>query len=206
MADDEDKKAMQSFEEFITTYGDGQSEQERRETEARLWEIYGRHCAVFVSDLSGFSRLTEKYSIVHFLAMIHQCRRLLRPVITSHGGQLIKTAADNIYAIFDTVPHAIDASIEMQRTLVGHNEGRHPDWQIGLCVGIGFGKILVIEDQDFYGHELNLSFKLGEDIAEPGEILVTVGAMEQVKKEDYPHEPRTVLCSGITIRHVAVQY
>ena len=34
----------------------------------------------------------------------------------------------------------------------------------------------MIDDDDFYGHELNLASKLGEDIAESGETLLTEAA------------------------------
>jgi class 3 adenylate cyclase len=196
----------QEFESKLQAFIEADGEDARDRVEGDLWEIYGRDCAVFISDLSGFSRLTARYSIIHFLAMIQQCRQLLRPVITEGGGTLVKEAADNIYAIFPSASAAIDASIAMQRRLQKHNAPLHPDEQIGLCVGIGYGKVLVIEGVDFYGHELNLAFKLGEDTAEAGEILVTQGAMEQSGPERYRHERRTITVSGVTIPHASVVY
>src|SRR5256886_5385868 len=39
--------------------------------------------------------------------------------------------------------------------------------------GIGYGEILVIENEDIFGSEVNLASKLGEDLAQRGEILLT---------------------------------
>jgi len=200
------REKKRALDAALQAYGDEEDLAARQAIEARLWEAHGRRCAVFISDLSGFSRLTEKYSIVHFLALICECRRLLVPLIEDHGGTLIKTTADNVYAVFPAAANAIDAGVAAQRLLDRRNTGRHPDWQIRLCVGVGYGKILVLEDLDFYGHQLNLAFKLGEDLAEPGEILVTVEALEQAGHGRYPHELRSVVCSGVAIPHAAVRH
>jgi len=195
-----------SFDEALREYGAEEDQAAREQLEIRLWETYGQRCAVFISDLSGFSRLTEQYSIVHFLALIQRCRALLVPVIEAAGGALIKTTADNVYATFPTAEAAIEASLEGQRVLARDNAGRHPDWQIGLCVGVGYGEILVLANEDFFGHQLNLAFKLGEDIAAAGEVLVTAEALEAAGAGRYPHEARNVLCSGISIAHAALRY
>ena len=47
---------------------------------------------------------------------------------------------------------------------------------IVLCVGVGFGKLIKLGDEDVFGHEVNLASKLGEDTAEGNEILVTRAA------------------------------
>lgn len=198
--------AMERFEELLGEYLAATGDDARAAVRQKMWDIYGRRCAVFVSDLSGFSRLTERYSIVHFLALICQCRRLLVPVIEEGGGSPIKTPADNMYAIFPDAVAAIETSIAMQRRLRDYNQGRHVDEQIGLCVGVGYGEVLVIEKQDFFGHELNLAFKLGEDTAEPGEVLVTRAAIDAAGPGRFPHEERTVSLSGVTIPHVSVRY
>ena len=197
---------MERFEEMLREHADAGGEEAREAVRKRMWDTYGRRCAVFVSDLSGFSRLTERYSIVHFLALIYECRRLMVPVIREGGGSPVKAAADNMYAIFPDAATAIQTSIAMQHRLRDYNQGRHVDEQIGLCVGVGYGEVLVIESHDFFGHELNLAFKLGEDTAEPGEILVTRAAIDAAGAARFPHEERSISISGLTIPHVVVRY
>jgi class 3 adenylate cyclase len=196
---------MAKFDEMLARYAEADAEA-RELLLKRFWDTFGRRCAVFVSDLSGFSRLTERYSIIHFLSMIRQCRRLLFPMIKEGGGWPIKATADNMYAGFPDAATAIETSIAMQRRLVEHNRDRDPDEQIGLCVGVGYGDILLIEGHDFFGHELNLAFKLGEDVAEAGEILVTRAALEAAGPDRFKHEPRTVTVSSVTIPHGSMVY
>jgi len=196
---------LEQFVALVRQYGAATDPEARRDTEQQLWERFGQRCAVFVSDLCGFSQLTERRSIVHFLALIHECRELLAPVVAQGGGSWVKTAADNIYAIFSEPARAIETSIAMQQLLERRNASRDPDEQIGLCVGIGYGEILVIPEVDFFGHQLNLAFKLGEDVAERGEILVTRAAME-AGGPAFSYDPRSVSISGVTIPHGSVRY
>jgi len=197
--------SMAKFDALLAQYTDA-DEAGRCEVKQRMWDTFGQRCAVFVSDLSGFSRLTERHSIVHFLAVIRECRRLLFPVIREGGGSPIKAAADNMYAMFPNAAAAIETSVTMQRKLQQYNAPRQPDDRIGLCVGIGYGEILVIEDLDFFGHELNLAFKLGEDTAETGEVLATQAALEAAGPNGFRHETRNVTVSGVTIPHGSILY
>lgn len=61
----------------------------------------------------------------------------------------------------------------MQRAAKAHNQDRIDAEKIDLCGGIGFGKILTIADHDVFGEEVNAACKVGEELAGPGEILVT---------------------------------
>jgi class 3 adenylate cyclase len=48
---------------------------------------------------------------------------------------------------------------------------------------VGYGEVLMVDEDDFYGNELNLASKLGEDIADPGETLLTEAAHAQLRAE-----------------------
>jgi class 3 adenylate cyclase len=54
-----------------------------------------------------------------------------------------------------------------------YNLGVPPEEQILLGVGLGFGDMLQIGEEDVFGAEVNAASKLGEDIAKGGDILVT---------------------------------
>ena len=75
----------------------------------------------------------------------------------------------------------------MQAAARSYNEGKTAEDQILLCVGIGYGRILTIGDQDVFGAEVNAACKLGEDRADSWEILVTDSvravASEQCNRE-----------------------
>jgi class 3 adenylate cyclase len=67
----------------------------------------------------------------------------------------------------------------MQRVLKEYNSKKAPEEQVLLCIGLGFGRVLRIGDSDVFGAEVNAASKLGEDIAEAWEILVTEAVKEK---------------------------
>ena len=51
---------------------------------------------------------------------------------------------------------------------------------MSFTVGIDVGDILLIDQVECFGDAVNLAYKLGEDIARPGEVLLTPQARSAV--------------------------
>ena len=169
---------------------------ERRAEIARnIEDTFGQCKAVLTLDMSGFSRTTQQHGIIPFLLMIHQMQLICRPCVEQHGGIVIKTDADNLFCLFDSVGEAVKASREIITRLNAVNTVLPADRQLYVAFGIGYGKILNIGDEDIFGDEMNLACKLGEDIAEKGEILLTPAAKDELTKLDG---------SGIAMREGAI--
>ncbi|HOF00065.1 MAG TPA: adenylate/guanylate cyclase domain-containing protein [Spirochaetota bacterium] len=151
---------------------------DKSKIDSRIWDLFGEDWAVMFTDLSGFSRGVAEFGIIHFLQIIYESERLFVPLIEENDGILLKIEGDSMMVIFRNVEKAIECSISMQRILVDYNKDKTDTEKILLCVGLGFGKMLRIGDQDVYGAEVNASSKLGEDIAKAWQILVT----DSVKK------------------------
>ncbi len=134
------------------------------------------------TDLSGFSRNVEKFGIIHFLQTIYEADRILIPVIEKHDGILLKVEGDSYLVIFRNIQKAVNCGIEMQRTLGKYNKKRPPEEKVLLCIGLGYGKMLRIGDEDVFGPEVNAASKLGEDTAKAEEILVTAGVKQNAGK------------------------
>jgi adenylate cyclase len=79
------------------------------------------------------------------------------------------------------------------------NHQRDEDRCIYASIGIGFGRVLHIEGCDLWGDEVNLACKLGEDVAQQGEILLTRAAAAQVSPAELAAEPLSVSVSGLTL-------
>lgn len=129
---------------------------------AALDFLFGRDAAVLVIDMAGFSRLTCERGIVAALLAIRRLQVAGREEIVAHGGELVKTDADNLFAVFPDVPAAY---------LCAQAIGA----RIPCGAGISIGRILLIEG-DLFGEEVNRAAKLGEDRAQAGEILLTEAA------------------------------
>ena len=169
------------------------------EIDGEIWRRFGRTRAVLVLDMCGFSRLTMRYGITHFLAMIRRLQTIVRPVIAAGNGQLVKTEADNVFATFDDVPQALATARAIQRSLDVANTFLPEDWDLHAAIGIGYGPLLLIGDHDLFGSEMNVASKLGEDVAGRGEILLSSAARERVEAESDTVEIPVQL-SGLTLR------
>lgn len=152
---------------------------DKEKIDGRIWDLFGEEWCVMFTDLSGFSRNTAKFGIIHFLQTIYESERLLIPIIEEHDGILLKVEGDSFLVIFRNVAKGVHASIAMQRALAVYNADKADEEKVLLCVGLGFGKILRIGDADVFGAEVNAASKLGEDTAKAWEILVTDGVKKR---------------------------
>lgn len=148
----------------------------KEQIDARIWDLLGEEWSVMFTDLSGFSRNTAKFGIIHFLQTIYESQRLFFPIIDKYDGILLKTEGDSLMVIFKNPAKAIECAISMQRAAKVYNETKPEEEKVLVCIGVGFGKMLRIGDEDVYGAEVNASSKLGEDTAKAWEILVTDSA------------------------------
>jgi adenylate cyclase len=157
-----------------------------------------RH-AVFVLDMCGFSRLTVRHGIVHFLSMIRRLHVLVAPIIRRAGGRIVKTDADNVFAVFPDVPPALQAARRLASEIERNNAVLPKDWDLHVSIGIGYGDLLMVGSHDFYGSELNLAAKLGEDLAGPGEVLLTAAARARVGKTGARLRSRKMQIGGLNV-------
>ncbi|MCS6885923.1 MAG: adenylate/guanylate cyclase domain-containing protein [Acidobacteriota bacterium] len=144
----------------------------------KIWTLFGETWAVLCSDMSGFTIRTERFGIIHFLTLIYEMRRIAKPLILEHSGLLLKAEADNLLVLFRDLNQALLYARDIHKTIAKYNETKNVDYQLAVSIGIGYGRILKIGDTDCYGNEVNRAFKLGEDIAQPHETLLTPSAYE----------------------------
>ena len=179
---------------------------ERREAiSTDIESIFAQDKAVLVLDMSGFSRTTRQHGIVSFLLMIHQMRLMARPAIENHKGLLLKAEADNLFCLFDTVLDAIGAAREIVGRLSTVNLILPEDRRLYASVGIGYGRILNVEDEDLFGDEVNLASKLGEDVAGRGAVLLTSQAQAQIQDAAIPTREELLSISGLSLEYHVVE-
>lgn len=173
--------------------------EEQAQLAALIDEDFGEARAVLVLDMSGFSATTQKHGIVCFLLMIHQLKLLARPAIEQAGGLLVKAEADNLYAMFEDVGPAVAAA----RAIMGRLDTVNPllpeSRRLYAAIGIGYGRILNVDEEDMFGDEVNLASKLGEDIAQAGEILLTAAARRRAEPLGIAAREREAQISGLTL-------
>lgn len=166
------------FDSLIAALADMTDPAEQESARGQIWEKYGAEGAIFISDMARFSSTSRKIGVCHFLKLIHRARQIIAPIVAANNGSLLKCDADNCYAFFPSTDDAIRASFDIDAALFESNRAYGMEEQIYLSVGIDYGRILLIDDIDFYGDPVNTASKLGEDLAVRAETLVTRRAIE----------------------------
>jgi len=200
-------KPSKKFQELLLNFSQTEVMTERKKIEGTLWDIYGAKFAVFILDMSGFSMLTRKYGIVHYLSMVRRMQLTTEPIIKSYGGRMLKYEADNCFAVFPDPLAAVNAAIAMQHAFRASNLLTSDDLDIHISCGIDYGEILIIGHEDCFGDPVNRASKMGEDVAAAGEILVTREAMEMIPAEaGILAREINISISGVSIPAHVIQY
>ena len=146
---------------------------DRTALEEEVWREFGVEMAIMALDMSQFSVSVRRSGIVPYIQLIRRMRLLTAPLVAAAGGGVVKYEADNLMAVFPDVPQAVGAAIAIGREFAR-------DGRITAGIGIDFGSFLRIPDHDCFGDPVNIAFKLGEDVARAGEILITAAARQRL--------------------------
>ncbi len=200
-------RAVTSFYDHLEAYARADSEADRARIENDLWVEFGVEEAVFVLDMVGFTRIAQDRGMVHYLSMIQRMRMTIEPIIESNNGHIVKFEADNCFARFPEPFDAIKTATTYNHVLTAMNLTTPGDLDIHTSIGIDYGKFLLVKKTDFFGSPVNVASKLGEDIAKPGEILVSAKAMGRLPENtDICSEIMSVNESNINIFFHKIQF
>lgn len=197
----------QDFEQLLVDYASANTEEERKRIESILWQEFGKRKLVFVLDMSGFSLLTRKYGVVHYLSLVKRMQITTLPIIERHDGTVIKFEADNCFAVFEEVLPAVQASIELNAAFDAMNQYTEDPFDIRISIGMDYGDVLLTGGPDYFGDTVNRACKLGEDIASPGEIILTETAFAQLPAEaGFEGQPLELSIGGIRQKAFKLKY
>lgn len=197
----------QAFEQLLLEYAHASEPAERKRIEQVLWEKFGHKKAVLVMDMSGFSLLTQKFGIVHYLSMVKRMQITTQPIIEQHGGQVVKFEADNCFAMFDEVSASLQAAIDLNTAFDALNVHTDEPFDIRVSIGIDYGDVLLIGGPDYFGDTVNRSSKLGEDVAGPGEIYITDTAFKELAEDaGFRGKRQKLSLSGIQLGAIKLDY
>lgn len=173
--------------------------------EQLIQETFERRKAVLALDMSGFTLSVRRGGILSYLCLIRRMQKLTLPIVVSHQGELVKHEADNLLAVFDDPERAVEAAMAMLDAGTSEMAGGEP--ALMFSIGIDYGDLLLLSQVDCFGDPVNLAYKLGEDIARPGELLITqrvrecLGASSRWNLREIP-----ISISGVEIVAYGVSY
>lgn len=191
---------MPNHKELLLSFPNAASSDEQQAIKDQLWDQFGQTGAISIFDMSGFTKVTERFGIIHFLSMVELMRATTQPIVQQHGGHLVKYVADNGFTWFPDAGDAIRAAKACQQAMDKLNAETPDDFDFKLSFGIDHGRFLLFGGTDYFGDPVNKACKLGEDIAEAGEILITTKAMKQLEDADeFSTEECFFEISGVSI-------
>lgn len=137
----------------------------------RIRERFERPVAVMVTDMAGFTSRTKANGVIDTLSTIRRMQQVGATVIARHGGKLVKADADDLFVTHESPGKLLELARDLVSTLK-HEKAFGPDG-LSISAGLSYGPALLIGDEELFGDAVNVASKLGEDLAEPTEILAT---------------------------------
>lgn len=196
---------IDTLRSLLLEYGLTESSEEKEQVEANIWDQFGAERTVLIWDMSGFSLLTRRYGIVHYLSMVRRMQEVTRPIVHDYSGSMVKFEADNGFAVFPDPENGIRAAVAMNVAFQEENKKFDEEFDIRVSCGLDHGRIILLEGEDFFGNAVNIASKLGEDLASAGEILVADTGIEALPVGvNFETEAMSFSISGLTLDAVKI--
>ena len=147
----------------------------RPEMDCRSFPELFRKRAIVFTDTADFTVRTARDGILHFLMVFERFTDEADKVVSRSGGDIVKVEADSLLVRYDDVAAACAGVEALESLLRRMNRALPANERLRFSYGIGYGDVLDL-DEDLFGLEVNLASKIGEDLARPGEALLTPSA------------------------------
>ena len=140
-----------------------------------------RLAAVLIADVAGYSRMMERDEPGTHARVARIRAEVTDPAVLRHGGRIVRSVGDGFLVEFPSAMSALEAAIEIQRTMAERNRSVPAQERIDHRIGINLGDILV-DAHDIAGTGVNVAARL-EALAPPGGITVSATVREQVRQD-----------------------
>ncbi|HEX6145326.1 MAG TPA: adenylate/guanylate cyclase domain-containing protein [Acidimicrobiia bacterium] len=123
------------------------------------------------TDIEGSTRLWEEHPNDMATALARH-DAILKDAVDRAGGKVVKTTGDGLLAVFDSVPDALTASLDAQRSLLTESWG--PTGPLRVRMGVHPGEI-ESRDDDYFGPAMNRAARIMA-AGHGGQVLVSAAA------------------------------
>jgi len=123
-----------------------------------------RLAAIMYTDIAGFSRMMEADD-QGTLELLAYHNDLIKGIVESHHGSVIKTIGDAVLVDFKNTVEALGSAMAIQDALYAHNR-ENPGSPLLVRIGLHLGDIYFFEN-DALGEGINIAARL-QALAKPG--------------------------------------
>lgn len=138
-----------------------------------------RLAAVMFLDMVGFSAMMSRNE-TRALEHIRQLEKVVRAIIPSHGGRVVKFLGDGTLAEFPTAVSAVLCGKAILENVQGPESlEKAPDLKVRI--GLHLGELLE-HDNDIFGDAVNIAARV-QPLADPNSIAMSDAVYAQVKNQ-----------------------
>lgn len=140
-----------------------------------------RLAAIAFADVAGWSRLIEQNDAAALTAWKVVRSELIEPKIQEHSGRLLEIAGDAVLVEFPSAVAAVKWALDLQRGLTDRTASAAAATGFSMRIGVNVEDVIVDGDK-LVGNGVNVASRI-QQIAEPGEILVTQAVHDYVRNK-----------------------
>ena len=137
-----------------------------------------RLAAIMAADVASYSAIMESDEEGTLARLKCIQREVIQGKVLAHSGRIVKTMGDGFLAEFASPLEALKSALAIQGEVAAREQDISPH-PISLRIAINLGDILVDDDGDIFGDDVNISARL-QTLAEPGRIVVSGKVFEEV--------------------------
>ena len=127
--------------------------------------------AILSADVVGYSRLmaADEAATVKTLKTY---RDIITRLVLRRGGRVVNAPGDALLAEFPSAVEAVQAAVEIQKSVEGHNIELELERRMQFRIGVNLGDVIEEADGTIYGDGVNIAARL-EALAEGGGICIS---------------------------------
>ena len=127
----------------------------------------------------GYSRLMAADEAAT-VSTLKSCRDIIARLIARRGGRVVNAPGDALLAEFPSAVEAVQAAIEIQKALEGHNVQLETERRMQFRIGVNLGDVIEEADGTIYGDGVNIAARM-EALAEAGGICISSSVYDAVE-------------------------
>ena len=135
--------------------------------------------AILSADVVGYSRLMAANEAAT-VETLKSYRDIIARLVVRRGGRVVNAPGDALLAEFPSAVEAVQAAIEIQQSVEGHNIELEADRRMQFRIGVNLGDVIEEADGTIYGDGVNIAARL-EALAEGGGVCISSTVYDAVE-------------------------
>ena len=135
--------------------------------------------AILSADVVGYSRLMAANEAAT-VETLKSYRDIIARLVARRGGRVVNAPGDALLAEFPSAVEAVQAAIEIQKSVEGHNIELEADRRMQFRIGVNLGDVIEEPDGTIYGDGVNIAARM-EALAEGGGVCISSTVYDAVE-------------------------